>query len=236
MTNFSLPAPLDRILEEARLKAVIAQSYLTALKSFGISQDWLDQIQTDINAIADIPTFDLQKTQLKQLTSAKDVKLNECKEWGRQLKLRMTLATTDKKLKGVEFPSKTWIDCQQNESKLIAFFPTLIELAKNHASVLETMGQTKDDVQQGQKLLQELIETNQSQEEFNIKRKGITVDRQLVYRRLYDGVNRINRVGQMVFKDNAAVNVLFRSSWSQGSSTETPNPTPDTTLKTLENS
>lgn len=70
MTNFSLPVPLDRVLEEARLKAVIAQNYHIALNSFGISQDWLDQLQTDINAIADIPTFDLQKTQLKQLTAA----------------------------------------------------------------------------------------------------------------------------------------------------------------------
>jgi hypothetical protein len=226
MTNFSLPAPLDRILEEARLKIAIAQNHLEALNSFGITQDWLDQFQVDINIIADIPTFDLQKTQLKQLTTAKDTKLDECKEWGRQLRLRMTLATTDKKLKGVEFPSKTWNDCQQNESKLIAFFPTLIELAKTHAPVLETMGQTADYVQQGEQLLKELIETNQAQEEYNIKRKGITVDRQSVYRRLYDGVNRINRVGQMVFKDDAAVNVLFRSNWSQGSSNETPTQTP----------
>jgi hypothetical protein len=117
MTNFSLSAPLDRILEEARLKIAIAQSHLEALTSFGITQDWLDQFQVDINTIADIPTFDLQKTQLKQLTTAKDVKLDECKEWGRQLRLRMTLATTDKKLKGVEFSNKTWNDCQQNESR-----------------------------------------------------------------------------------------------------------------------
>jgi hypothetical protein len=159
MTNFSLPAPLDRVLEEARLKTVIAQNHLTALNSFGISQDWLDHLQTDINAITDIPTFDLQKTQLKQLTAAKDTKLDECKEWGRQLKLRMTLATTDKKLKGVELPSKTWIDCQQNESKLIAFFPTLIELAKTHAPVLETIGQTADYVRHWFTLMGKIDET-----------------------------------------------------------------------------
>jgi len=228
MTNFSLPVPLDRILEEARLKLAIAQDHLTALHSFGITQEWLDQMQADINTVADIPTFDLQKTELKQLTAAKDAKLSECQEWGKQLKLRMTLATTDKKLKGVEFPTKTWNDCQQNESKLIAFFPTLIELAKTHSPVLETIGQTKEYITQGQQLLKDLIVANQAQEEYNIKRKGVTSDRQTLYRSLYDGVNRINRVGQMVFSNDAALKVLFRSGWQQSNSaSDTSNDTPD---------
>jgi len=228
MTNFSLPAPLDRILEEARLKLAIAQDHLTALHSFGITQEWLDQMQTDINTVADIPTFDLQKTELKQLTAAKDAKLSVCQEWGKQLKLRMTLATTDKKLKGVEFPTKTWNECQQNESKLIAFFPTLIELAKTHSPVLETIGQTKEYITQGQQLLKDLIVANQAQEEYNIKRKGVTSDRQTLYRSLYDGVNRINRVGQMVFSNDAALKVLFRSGWQQSNSaSDTSNDTPD---------
>jgi hypothetical protein len=220
MTNFSLPVPLDRILEEARLKVAIAQEHLTALSSFGISQDWLNQIQANIATIADIPTFDLQKTELKQLTAAKDAKLNECQEWGKQLKLRMMLATTDQKLKGVEFPTKTWNECQQNESKLIAFFPTLIELAKTHGSVLATIGQTQDYITQGELLLKDLIATNQAQEEYNIKRKGVTSDRQSLYRSLYDDVNRINRVGQMVSND-PTIKVLFRSNWSSSSESST---------------
>jgi hypothetical protein len=227
MTNFSLPAPLDRILEEARLKAAIAEEHLAALSSFGIDRDWLDQVQADIQAIADIPTFELQKAELKQLTSAKDAKLDECKEWGKQLKLRMTLAAADKKLKGVEFPTKAWNDCLANESKLIAFSPMLIDLAKTHASVLETIGQPADYVAQGEQLLKDLIVANQAQQEYNIKRKGVTVDRQSVYRSLYDSVNRINKVGQLVFSDNAAIKVLFASTWHQGDSTEPSEPDRD---------
>jgi len=221
MTNFSLPATLDRILEEARLKTAIALEHLKALNSFGITQEWLDRMEVDINTVMEIPTFDLQKTELKQFTAAKDAKLNECKEWGKQLKLRMTLAVADKKLKGVEFPNKTWNDCQQSESKLIVFFPTLIELAKVNAKALEAIGQTQEYIYQGEQLLKDLIIANQAQEEYNIKRKGITIDRQEIYRRLYDNVNRINRVGQMVFSDNEVIKVLFSSSWNQGT-TETP--------------
>jgi hypothetical protein len=36
MTNFSLTAPLDRILTEAWLKVTIAEGLLTALSDFGI--------------------------------------------------------------------------------------------------------------------------------------------------------------------------------------------------------
>jgi hypothetical protein len=218
MVNPGLPAPLDRILEEARLKLAIAQEYITDLNGFGITEEWLKQIQQNIETVENIATFDLQKTELKALTATKDEKLAQCVEWGRKLRLRMSLAIADNKLKGVEFPNKTWVASEKNESKLITFMPTLINLAKTHAKVLETVGQQAEEIAAGEKLFKELTAANQAQEEYNIKRKGVTVERQTVYRRLYDSVNRINRVGQMVFNNNPAVNRLFSSSWSQGTS------------------
>jgi hypothetical protein len=218
MVNPGLPVPLDRILEEARLKSAIALEHLADLSNFGITEEWLKQIQEDLETVENIATFDLQKTELKTLTAIKDEKLAKCVQWGRKLRLRMSLAIADDKLKGVEFPNKTWVASEKNESKLITFMPTLINLAKTHAQVLETVGQKTEEIATGESLLKELTAANQTQEEYNIKRKGVTVERQTIYRRLYDSVNRINRVGQMVFNNNPAVSRLFSSSWSQGTS------------------
>ena len=61
--------------------------------------------------------------------------------------MRINLATQDKKLKGIEFPSKIWTQSQRNESKLITFLPTLINLAKTYTDTLATVDQTTEDIQ-----------------------------------------------------------------------------------------
>jgi hypothetical protein len=91
MVNPSLSVPLDRILEEARLKLAIAQEHFVDLSGFGITEEWLKQIQQGIKAVGNIATFDLQKTELKALTATKNEKLAQCVKWGRKLRLRMSL-------------------------------------------------------------------------------------------------------------------------------------------------
>ncbi|MGK7932239.1 MAG: hypothetical protein AB4041_12505 [Microcystaceae cyanobacterium] len=217
MDNSSLPVALDRILEEARLKVSMAEKHLTQLSQFGLDQEWINQMKEEINQIADIPTFDAQKIQLKELTSEKNSKLEACQDWGKTLRLRIKLATKDKKLKGVEFPTSQWNEAQISEAKLITLFPTLIDLAKKHSKVLETFGQTDDIIQQAETYLTELVKADQAQEEYNIQRRSETVDRQDLYRSLYDKVNRINEIGQMVFADTPNLLVLFDSNWKQRS-------------------
>jgi hypothetical protein len=221
MIDTSLPVPFDRILEEARLKFAIAREHLSNLSSFGINQQWLDDFQKNIEAAVAIPTYETQLAELKELTAIKDAKLAECLEWGQKLRLRIELATKDKKLKRTEFPSKAWLQSQRNESRLITFFPTLINLAKTNAEVLATVGQTPEEIQAGEKMLQELITANQNQEEYKLKRINVTADRQSAYRILYDSVNRINQIGQMVYNDNEANKLLFRSNWGLGNGENT---------------
>jgi hypothetical protein len=216
MVDSSLPIPIDRILEETRLKLAIAEEHLSDLSSFGINQEWLNQLQKNIDAAVAIPILETQLAELKELTAIKDAKLAECLEWGQKLRLRIDLATKDKKLKGIEFPSKIWTQSQRNESKLITFFPTLINLAKTYAKALATVGQTPEEIKAGETMLQELIEANQNQEEYKLKRTNVTADRQSAYRILYDSVNRINQVGQMVYNDDEANKRLFRSNWGLG--------------------
>ena len=120
MVNTGLPVPIDRILEEARLKIAIAKEHLNDLSTFGINQQWINQFQKEIDTAVSLPIFEKQLSDLKQLTTTKDEKLSECVEWGQKLRLRMTLATKEKKLTNVNFPSKHWTEAQRNESKLIS--------------------------------------------------------------------------------------------------------------------
>ncbi len=225
MSNTHIPIPSDRILEEANLKLALAKKHLKALSNFGLTQQWINQMQDEIDTVMTIPSFDLQKAELKALTATKDQKLTECVEWGRTLRLRMDLATSDNQLKNVEFPRSRWSECEKNESKLITFFPTLINLAKTYTQALATVGQTPEYLKQGEKLLKELAEANQAQEEYNIERKTVTVRRKTIYRSLYDKINRINQIGQMVFKNDPEIKVLFESSWSQDHTTASTNDT-----------
>ncbi|MGK7930269.1 MAG: hypothetical protein AB4041_02390 [Microcystaceae cyanobacterium] len=214
MVNTGLPVPMNRILEEARLKVAIAKEHLNSLSTFGINQTWIDQFEQEIDTAVSIPIYEQQLSELKQLTSAKDAKLTECIEWGQKLRLRIDLASKQKQLTNVNFPSSHWSQAQQNESKLINLFPALIGLAKTHANVLENLGQTPQETKTGEQLLDDLIKANQAQEEYKIKRTQVTSERRAAYRKLYDRVNTINQVGKMVYTNNPSVALLFASSWS----------------------
>ena len=234
MVDISIPVPFDRILEEGRLKLAVAEEHLAALSDFGINQQWLNKFKKDIEAVADISTYDAQLGELKELTAVKEAKLAECIEWGQKLRLRITLATQDKKLKGTEFPSKTWTQSQRNESKLITFFPTLIKLAKTHAEVLATVGQTEAEIKAAETMLKELIVANQNQEEYKLKRTNVTAERQRAYRVLYDSVNRINQIGQMVYNNDEANKLLFRSNWGLSSGESNQQETAEQTEEIIE--
>ncbi|MGK7931760.1 MAG: hypothetical protein AB4041_10045 [Microcystaceae cyanobacterium] len=218
MVNSGLSAPLDKILEEARLKIAIAKERINDLSIFGIDQQWIEQFEEDIETAVSFPIYEEQIDNLKQLTTAKDAKLTECMEWGQKLRLRIELATKQNQLTNVNFPSNRWTEAKRNESKLIRLFPALIGLAKTYAEVLAKVGQTTEEIETGEQLLDDLIKANQTQEEYKIKRTQVTSDRRVAYRKLYDGVNTINKVGQTVYADNPSVALLFASSWSSSSS------------------
>lgn len=227
----TLAVSTERILEEARLKVAIAREKADDLKRYGITPEWLDELQTDIDTAIAYPTYEQQRNELRELTAIKDSKLNECVGWGRELRFRMSLAFKQRKHSGMQFPTKEWSQAEKNESRLIALFPTLLQLARSQATTLATLGQTEDDIATGERLLQELIKANQAQEEYQLKRTSITAQRRSAYRRLYDGVNRINHTGQMVYSNDTPNGRLFRSNWQFH---RNGNPHPDSEIKTLE--
>lgn len=45
LPNYNLTVPYDRILEETRLKLAIAKQHLNALKNFGMTQQWINELE-----------------------------------------------------------------------------------------------------------------------------------------------------------------------------------------------
>lgn len=219
-TSDPLPHPVEQILEEARIKYAVAQEHVEDLSRFGFSNARLDEFQSQIDVAQSSPTYQAQLAQLKALTAVKDAKLQECVEWGRELRLRLNLAYRNQPIQGLQFPSKEWTASERSEAKMITLLPLLIQIATEQAAVLSQVGGSEADVAQGQQLLQELIEANQAQEAYNLGRTQETAERRAIFWQLYDTINTINQLGQAVYSQDPAKARLFQSRWSTKSEEE----------------
>lgn len=213
-----LPVPAERILEETRLKLALAREHAETLATFGITAEWLERLAADIDTAVAIPSLQMQRAELRELTVRKDDKLAECVRWARQMRMRFSIANNGKPL-ATTFPSKELTQSEKNESRLIALLPTLIQLARTYANQLATVGQTEATIAEGEQLLADLIATNQAQEEYSLARTSVTADRRAAYLKLYEAVNRINQIGQLVYADDPGTRRLFESNWNRGGST-----------------
>ncbi len=221
MTASSLSIPYDRILEEARLKIAIARQHLEALSTYGLTAAWIDDLEATADATQTIPPFGQQQGELKSLTAVKNAILRECVQWGQQLRLRLELAFEQHPPTGMQFPTQEWRESRRNDARMIALMPSLIKLARQHAPILATTGQTATDLAQGQALYQQLKAANEAQEQYKFARTTTTTQRRELYRKLYAGVNRINQLGQAVYGSETPNGQLFRSNWGFGRKSRT---------------
>lgn len=217
-TSQRLPGTNERILEEVRLKLALAREHLNALAEFGLTAEWLNELESAADAAEMLPTYEMQMGEMRSLTAAKDEALAECVQWGRKLRYRMQLAFADKTPTGMQFPVNDWRAAERNESKAIATFPSLIQLARQHATLLASVGQTEATITQGEELFTTLKAANEAQEQYKYSRTTITNERREAFERLYEGILRINQTGQMVYGKDTARGNLFRSNWSSPSS------------------
>ncbi|NJL82397.1 MAG: hypothetical protein HC890_04520 [Chloroflexaceae bacterium] len=214
MTNeLRLPAPNDRILEEARLKVALARQYLESLKEFGLTADWLNELEAACDRAEVLPTYEIQTGELKSLTAAKEAALDACVQWGRKLRYRLQLAFAETPSTGMQFPANDWRAAERNESRMISLFPSLLQLARQHGTVLATAGQTEAAIAEGETLLAALKAANETQEQYKYSRTTATNQRRRAFQGLYEGILRINQTGQMVFGRDSAEGNLFRSNW-----------------------
>jgi hypothetical protein len=218
--DITLPVATEQILEQTRLKITIARQHFKALQEFGLTPTWLDQLELAADAAEAIPSFVQQKEELKSLTAAKNAALEDCIQWGRKLRYRMQLVFDKKTPVGMQFPIKEWRESERNESRLIALFPSLITMAKQHKIALANAGQTDVNIQEGEQLLAILKTANEAQEEYKLTRSTITAKRRQAFKGLYDGVNHLNQMGQMVYGTDTAEGLLFRSNWQVNKNNE----------------
>lgn len=92
----------------------------------------------------------------------------------------------------------------------------MIELAQQQAEVLAKFGQTEADITTGETLYTQLKAANEAQEQYKFTRASTTAERRQLFRQLYDGVNRINQMGQAVYGPETPNGLLFRSNWGLG--------------------
>lgn len=152
---------------------------------------------------------------MKSLTTAKNDALEACITWATQLRFRMELLFKGKQPKGMQFPNKQFNNNRKNESKMITLMPSLIAMAKQHQTALRTVGQTPEILKQGETFLTQLKETNEAQEQYKLTRTTVTAQRRKQFKELYEGVNYINKMGQIMYGNESAEGLQFRSNWGR---------------------
>jgi hypothetical protein len=189
--------------------------YLTSLGN----AIWINNLEKKADEAEEVVTNTQQLEEMKSLTAAKNQALEACGEWGTQLRFRMELIFKDKTPKGMQFPNKEFTKNRNNESKMITMMPSLIAIAKEHQAQLKTVGQTPEIIKQGETLLTQLKQANEAQEQYKLKRSTVTSQRRTLFKELYDGVNYLNKMGQMVYGTDSAEGLQFRSHWGNGEGT-----------------
>ncbi len=96
---------------------------------------------------------------------------------------------------------------------MLGIFDMIIELAGKHQAQLAAAGQTPAMIQQGKNLSQQLRDANVAQEVKKDEKYTATQERRQKFLALYDTINKINKIGRLVFKHDPVKRVLFESKW-----------------------
>ncbi len=203
----------ETILSVARTTLANARTNLSALAEFGISAAMLDQFAAAIQAAEALSRTPQQRIELKDLTQSKEEALDDCYQWGRKLRLRLQLAFGKGSVEARSFPARDFQNAVNSEQGMMAVMQVLIDLADKYQAELAGYGQTPEVLARGRELLNELRTADSAQELKKDTRRQATQDRYQQFKNLYDTVNRINRIGRLVFENDPATLTLFESKW-----------------------
>jgi hypothetical protein len=220
----------ETILSVARTTLANARANLTALAEFGVTAATLDQFGAAIQTAEALSRETQQRIELKDLTQTKEDAMDACYQWGRKLRLRLQLAFGKSSAEARLFPAKDFQNAVNSEHAMMAVMDVLIDLADKYKTELAAFGQTPELLAQGRDLLNDLRTADSAQELKKDTKKQSTQDRYQQFKNLYDTVNRINRIGRLVFENDPATLTLFETKWPSGSAkaaaTETSEPNP----------
>lgn len=201
------------ILPVSKTTLAAAREHQADLSSFGATVEQLDDLESRIQAAESVTIDSVNVLGQKQSTGQKNVALEACYDWSRDLAFRMELAFGKSSVEYRAFPSGALIDAKTSERSMIALMPAFIRFATDHHAVLSAKGQTDAIRDAGATLLAALKSANETQEMQKLLRTSDTQDRYDRLKSIYEAVNKINRIGQRVYRDNPAKFALFKSRW-----------------------
>ncbi len=205
----------QNILSISKNTLSLAHEYLYLLSTYGVNSGYLEKFENEILEAEILLNRDLDIIRLKELTSQKNVDLESCYNWGRQLAIRIEIGFGKKSNEHINFPSKKLLTAQRNEKLLIPLMQVMIEISENYVEKLSDFGLTEETVLEGKKLYQNLKEINDLQKTKKNENKRKTNERKFQFKNLYETVNKINKIGRMVFRNEAHKKELFISPWKK---------------------
>jgi len=131
----------------------------------------------------------------------------------KKLQTRIELAFGKKSPEATSLPIKDFRAAQSGEKAAMSLMETLVKVAEKYQTQLAPYGQTPEVLAQGLELLNQLRSADTAQEIKKEERTTSTKERNEKFRLLYETVNKINKVGRLVFKDEPIKRALFESKW-----------------------
>lgn len=208
----------ETILSVSKTKLATARKHVPVLADFGITEEFVNRFETDINAAEALPGETQNRIELRGLTADKDEVLDACVLWGGKLRLRLELAFGRRSSQYNAFPSAEFGTAQKSENTMMNVIEILLALAGKYQAELAEHGQTPEFLTEGTNLLNELRAADLAQEEQKEEKQMATRERYQIFSKLYKTVNRINRVGRLVYRGDPVNLSQFESPWPRSSS------------------
>ncbi|NQT26456.1 hypothetical protein HQ585_13975 [candidate division KSB1 bacterium] len=205
----------ETIISVSKTTLNSARENLAALSEFGLTEEMLNQFEADIQVTEALPDEISNRIELKSLTVDKDDALNACYQWGRRLRARLQLAFGRGSSQLRSFPSDGFNNAVHSEKNMMPIFETLIKLANQYNAELTAYGQTPEILAEGSRLLEALRTMDAAQEIKKDEKKSATQTRYQKFETIYNTVNRINRIGRLLFETDPVHLALFESKWAK---------------------
>ncbi len=206
------------ILSIAKTTLINARMHEAELNQYGITAAMLNQFDTDIQAAEAMPGELQNRLNLRIYTQDKDVALDNCYLWGRQLRVRLETAFGRTSPEFQSFPLRQFRNTISSEKNMMYVLETLLLLADTHKEILANFGQTDAVLVQGAQCLADLRAKDAAQEVQKDEKRKATLERHQKFQGVYDTVNKINRVGRLVFAGDATNLALFATKWPRSGS------------------
>ena len=193
-----------------------AREDVVELSTFGITEDFLNDLETRLNFFHTLPDYEQQRREIRGKTSVKNQNLAECHTWCGDF--RGKLEVKDPRKKGIYrlFPNERLNDAWNSETIMVEVLKNVIDMAQDYQDELSDVGVTPEFIAQGQGLLEALRTADNIQENEKGESLETTQKRYETSQSLIDDCNRIMAAGKRVFKDNPAKYVRYDLKWSAG--------------------